>query len=235
MTGRDLISASLRKIGALASGDAIPANDASDGLSELNRMIASWSTEGLLIYAKIRETLALTPGTATYSMGTGATLNTTRPMRIESASIMIGTIEYPLEVITDSQYAAIQTKSIQGVPTSVYPEGTYPNETLNFYPIPNSNYSFIPYSWKALSSVASLDTVLSFPPGYEDALVYNFAMRLAPEYGKQPDALVAQIASESKAGIKRMNHRPELLRCDDAIVKPGIHGRDSSRFITGVY
>ena len=38
-------------------------------------------------------------------------------------------------------------------------------------------------------------------PGYEEALVYNGAIRLAPEYGKSAPGEIVIIAKESKANI----------------------------------
>lgn len=228
MTGLDLVSASLRKIGALASGEDPDSSSSNDALAELNRMIDTWSTQGLLIYSKVRETFTLSGGTSTYSMGTGATLNTTRPMRIVDAAISISGLEYPMRIITVDEYARIRLKSIQGIPGYLYPEGTYPNETLNLYPVPTTDYTLVTYSWKPLASVSALTTVLSFPPGYEDALIYNLALRLAPEYGKPLDQAIIALAESTLGSIKRMNSKPQFLYADNALVQMGSNGRPMS-------
>ena len=79
MTGRDLVSASLRLIGVVASGETPASSEATDGLSALNLLISSWSTDGLLIYAITAETpLTLTAGDGSYTMGTSGDF-TNRP------------------------------------------------------------------------------------------------------------------------------------------------------------
>jgi len=228
MTGQDLVSASLRKIGVLASGETADSASSTDALNELNRMLATWSTEGLLVYSKVRETFTLSGGLGSYSMGTGATFDTTRPIKIVDAAISISGLEYRMRIITVDEYARVTLKGLQGIPGYLYPEGTYPNETLNFYPVPTTGYTFVCYSWKPLASVASTNSTVSLPPGYEDALVYNLAVRLAPEYGKSLDPVVAETALATKASIKRINSKPQFLYADNALVQMGANGRPMS-------
>lgn len=232
MTGRDLISAQLRKINALAPGESIDAQEAMDGLAETNRMLSSWSNEGLLIYAITAESpIALTPGDATYTLGTSGDI-TTRPQKIEKAVIRDGSYDLsPMRILTLDEFSAIPNKSAQSTyPYSIYDDGGYPLRTITLYPVPSAAKQLVLFTKRPLTEIASLSTELSFPPGYEDALVYNGAIRLAPEYEKQVSAEVAKIASDALAGIKRANHRPALLRCDDAVV--GCGGFD---ILTGGY
>lgn len=223
MTAREIVSAALRKIGALASGETASAADANDGLSELNRMIGSWSTDGLLIYAKTADSLTLVAGTASYTMGTGGTFSTTRPQEILEALIRDSSnSDYPLTLRTLSEYASIGTKSSQSsLPTDLYEDGGYPLRTLTLYPVPSSAYTLIVYSLKPLTSVSTLDTTISLPPGYDDALIYNLAVRLAPEYGKTVSDVVSLMAVETKAGAKRSNERQAFLKVDSALVPRG--------------
>lgn len=222
MTGRDLITASLRLIGVLAPGESLEASEATDGLASLNRMVSSWSTERLLVFANVREEFTLTPGVQTYSIGVGATFNTARPQQIEAAGIEVQsapTAEHPVKILTMREWAKITDKETQAsIPTGVYPEGTYPNETLNVYPVPAEAHKLVIYSWKPLTAIYTLDTAVSFPPGYEEALIYNHALRLAPEYGRMVPDAVALVAQESKANLKRMNQGPRYLRSDTALL-----------------
>lgn len=224
MTGRDLIAASLRLIGAYASGETPSADESTDGLNALNRMIDGWSTQSLLIYTIPRETFSFTASKGSYTMGSGGDFNTARPLKIKNAVLVIPTttpnIERPIEIVNRDEYAAIIQKAYSSqIPLFMYPEGSYPLETLNFWPVPSdSSYSVGLYSWKQLSTVATLDTSLSFPPGYERALVYNLAVEIAPEYGKAPPEIVLATAEESKGDIKRLNADVHhLLRVDPAL------------------
>lgn len=231
MTGRDVVSASLRKIGALASTETLAASEATDGLSELNRMIANWSTEGLAIFTRTREELVMTPGTAAYTMGAAGTFSSTRAIRLVEALIRdeSNDIEHPVSILALSEWASIHNKDTQApYPRSLYADGGYPLETVTLYPVPSAAHKLVLYSEKPLSSITTLDTTVSLPPGYEDALVYNLAVRLAPEYGKQVAEIVVMIANETKANIKRANRKTAVLACDEAVA-----GRTTFNIYTG--
>lgn len=224
MTGRDLITASLRLIGAVAPGESVAASEATDGFAALNRMISSWSTESLLIYAKVRRVHTLTTGDQQYTVGpTGADFTAPRPLKVEEALIrdesQTPAIESPVRIVSLAEWTEILLKEFgNSTPTDVYFEGTYPSETLNLYPKPSANLKLVLWSHEPLTEIATLDTTIALPPGYEEALIYNLSIRLAPEYGKMvPDPVVA-VANESKASLKRMNHRPRYLRADEALL-----------------
>lgn len=222
MTGRDLVSASARLLGVLATGETLSAQEATDGLATLNRMLDSWSEEKLLVYARVREVFALTPGQSSRTLGTGGNFNTARPQAIAQARLLVNGLEYPVDILSEAEWAAIADKSVQTeIPTAIYPEGTYPLETVNIYPVPSAANSLVLYSWKPLSTVATLDTAISLPPGYERALVFNLAVDLAPEYGRPVPDRVDLVAARSLASIKRKNFRPSYLQIDGAIPARG--------------
>lgn len=226
MTGRDLLTASLRLIGALAPGEPIQAQEATDGLAAINRMIDSWSNEDLLIYSNTRESFPLTPGVQTYTIGVGGTFNTSNPQRF--TSVMLGitsvspTLEVPLRILSESEWSMIPEKGLSSsICTDVYFDGAYPLENINIYPIPTVANTLVIYSLKPLSTITTLDTVFTLPPGYERALVFNGAVELAPEYGRAITEIVMSTATESKSVLKRMNHRPNYLKVDPELVKGG--------------
>lgn len=222
MTGRDILSASLRLIGALASGESLEAAQATDGLAALNRMMANWSTESLLIYDKVRETFPTVASQQTYTMGVGGNFNTTRPLQIESALIQIaGTspaAELPLKILNLDEYSTIILKTLtSSIPQYIYTEGAFPLENVSLWPVPNSVQTLVLYSWKALSSWTTLSTDVSLPPGYDESIIYNLAIRLGPEYSRPISQEIMAIAMETKANLKRMNFRPDYLRVDSAL------------------
>lgn len=225
-TARDLLMSSLRLIGVLASGESLSSSEATDGLSALNNLLDSWSTENLLIPNKVREVFPLVPSQASYTMGTAGNFNTTRPMQIEEAFIQLTSsnpvIELPVRILTKEQFASILIKQLSStLPTDLYAEGTYPLETLNLWPVPSSVNNLVLYSSKPLAELTTLGTALSLPPGYERALRFNLALELSPEYGRAVPDVVALTASDSKANLKRQNAKPKYLRVDDALLARG--------------
>ena len=226
MTGREAVTASLRLIGAIAPGESVAASEATDGLDAMNRMLGGWSTEGLLINAETKNELTLVPGTASYTMGTGGTFNTSRPQQILQAILRKASggsnIDHPVRILTLSEWAEITQKGQSGqIPRSLYADGGYPLNTITLYPVPSEANTLIVYSLKPLSEISTLDTSISMPPGTDRAIIYNLAVELAPEYGRAVPDAVAMIAQDSKEGLKRMNQRPAYLTMDDAILGVG--------------
>jgi len=223
MTGRDLIAASLRLIGAIAPGETMTAAEASEGLASLNRLIASWSNDSLAAYVLPIEEFALTPGVASYTIGIGGAFNTTRPTKYNQATLKISNsgqaIEYALQKATLSEWAALRQKTIESdIPNTFYIDAGYPLDKILLYPVPAQPSSIVLYTQKILTEIATLDANIVFPPGYERALVYNFAIDISPEYGKSPSEIIVAVAIESKAAFKRTNHKELHLRVDAALV-----------------
>lgn len=221
----DLINSSMRLIGVLASGETLSANEATDALSTLNDMLGIWSNESLLIYARTNESFTLTPNQQSYTMGSGGNFNTTRPQKIENASITISngseSYDVPVELTNQDEWAEIQVKGISsGIPTRLFPLYTYPLATIYLWPLPNAANKLTLWSWKTLSNIPAISTAVDLPPGYSKAMKYNLALELAPEYGRPVDPIVLAEASESKAALKRMNARPQYLAMDEAVLAP---------------
>lgn len=222
MTGRDLISGALRLLGVLASGESPSASEATDGLSSLNDMLDSLSTERLMIPNTVREVFPLVGGQQSYTMGPAGNFNTTRPIRIESALIQVpngaSTLELPLKILTEDEYASLILKQLQSTyPQFIYSEGTFPLETISLWPVSQAANNLVLYSQKQLTDVTDLSATIVLPPGYNRALRYLLAVELAPEYGKQIPEAVAVVALESKSNIKRLNSKPKYLQVDNAL------------------
>lgn len=231
MTVRDLIKSSLRIIGAIASGETPSADESADALSTLNGILGSWSNQSLLVPSKAREVFTLVSGTSSYSMGTLGTFDTTRPIKILSASIInFGqAFETSIDVLNQQEWADVSTKSLSGAPTAIYAQGTYPLETINVYPVPQGADQLVLYSMKPLTSFASLNDEVTLPVGYDRALKYNLAVELAAEYGKQLSQEVLVIASESKSEIEALNSESVYLTSDAIFIN-----RNTFNIMTGV-
>lgn len=225
MTYLELISRSMRLIGVLASGETPSSPDANDAFTSLNAMLDNYSTQSLIVLSRVSESLSLVANQSVYQWGVGAPdFTTARPQKIEdinwSQTSGTTTVQLPIEIITQDQWAAIQSKTItSSLPTRMWPQYLYPYMKMNFWPVPSASGTVVVWSWKPLSAVATLGTTVALAPGYEDMLTYNLAIRLAPEYGKTPSEIVLALAISSKADVKRMNTQPLLMGCDDALMQ----------------
>lgn len=225
----DLITRGMQDLQVLQAGEVPSPEDAELCRVTLNDWIDSLATEHLSIYTNTRTVWTLTSA-ASYTIGTGATINTVRPVRPEDI-VNVGyqdTSLTPVQerllgpALTEDQYAGIAAKTF----TALYPLGFYYNPTfgssgfgtLTPYPIPTStSLQGVIYSPTPISEFAALTNTVALPPGYRRFLRTNVAVELAPAFvGALVPPTLMQAATESKANIKRANYRLSDLSCGDA-------------------
>lgn len=210
-TARQIVRKALQKIGVLVKSEEPSADEANDGLDSLNQLLDSWANDSAVIPNRTWETFPLVGGQSTYTMGVGQTFNTVRPTKIISGYIRNGTVDTPITIIGDTAYNSIGFKGITGLPGFLNYDGANPTDNIRLYPVPSTAYSLFLLTEKPLSGIATLDTNLVLPPGYDRALIYNLATELAPEYGQQPDQSVFKIAAESLGMIRMTTIRDRSM------------------------
>lgn len=208
-TAADLIARSLRLLHQIGSGQDPTSDETTDGLEALNAMMSSWNNEGLLCYARQEESLTLSDGDSSYTIGSGGDLSTTRPVVIEAAWIVDDDVSYPVRIIEEAEYAAIQDKTTESDwPNRILYRPSMATGTILVYPVPNATRTLKLLTRVPIASFSLSTDTVSLPPGWERALAYNLALEIAPEYETEPSQAVINMARESKAGIKRINSRP---------------------------
>jgi hypothetical protein len=197
----EIITGACRLLQVLRKGETLSSGEGQEGLSALNEMIGSWGNSALLVPSRVTESFAVSSAVS-YTIGTGGVLNTTRPTKIISAYFTSGGLDYPMEYISEEEYANITLKEI----TSPFPQyftytNAFPLGTIKVYPALGSSATLNILSEKPLTEFTTLFTEASLPAGWVRALRYNLAVDLAPEYGKEPSAAVIAIATQSKQAI----------------------------------
>lgn len=201
-TARDLIEDAAAEIGVFASDSALSDADAQIMLRRLNRMMDSWSAEGLAVYERYDESLTLSAGVASYST---ALLAGGRPVRVDGVTVTVGGVDYDMRMVSKANYDEIGYKSVAGIPDMCYVQMGMPDATLYFYPAPSAAYTAKVTVWRRMPNGMALTTTVSLPPGYEEAIVTNLAVACAPMFGASPQSATVENARESKATIKRNN------------------------------
>jgi hypothetical protein len=223
ITALDLIKVALRQINALATGEQPTADEAQDSLAALNRMLGSWNNNGLIPYTTAINTYPLALAQTSYTLGAGGNLSGVRPQRIEQANVVLQSgLREPLRLLNDEEWSQIKLQSVgSAIPRQMYADGGYPLRRLYFYPYPNAPCSLELYTWQALDKFAALTSAVVLPDGYEEAIITNLAKRLAPEFGTQVSAGVAQLAAESLMAIESLNAPTPQMTVDSAIFSTG--------------
>lgn len=205
MTGTEVITAAFQELGIIVSGGTPNTNDLTWGLGKLNRMLKSWSTDGINLHYRIEESFSLVSGTPSYTIGSGATFDTERPLAIERAFIRISGHDYPLGIRPISEYWSLSEKSTQDRPVKLYYDPTYSLGTIYFYYTPDSAYALHLISQKPLLTYVSAATEISLPGEYEDMLVLNLALRLASRYGKAISRELRLDAQNALGNVRALN------------------------------
>ena len=201
-TARKIIKKALQKNGVLTKNETPSGDEASDGLESLNSLISSWSNDSLLIYARLSENFPLVSVKATYTIGPGGDFDTVRPTQILSAFTRIGSIDYKIDIIKETDFDAITQKNISStIPDVMFYNADSPLGSLTIYPVPVSGDLYL-RTEKPLTEFTSLDTDLDLPPGWERALIYNLAVEIGSEYGQPIDQVTFNIANDSLNKIK---------------------------------
>lgn len=223
-----IIASALRLIGVLASGELIPIEEANDGLNVLQQMLDAWNAERLTIFTTPSQDFAFTLGQQSYTLGIGGNFDVARPPKITGMSAILlqpnplNPIEIPIVMYSAEQWQnEIPVKVVNSTfPQICYDDGGFPLRTLNFWPIPQLQQNNVRiYGWQGLGLPTTLQSVLSFPPGYAQAFRYNLAVLLAAEFAAPVSPTVQAIAIESLARVKTMN-APELGLRSDLIANP---------------
>lgn len=232
-TVRDLITGSLRDLGALGVAEVASADEANDALMVLNQMLGIWQTESLMVYSRTEQNFPYISGQRTYTVGPGGDLNIPRPIRIDAAYARNPQLnDLDIYVCKSFQdYADIVSKGAQStLITAIYYDPTYPLGTLYVWPIPSdSSYSLVLWLWGVLSTYTSVNNVVSLPPGYELAIRANLAVHLSPRYGRPVSNELAMMANQSKAQLKRTNVDVPTMGFDRSLGGSGI----SFNYLTG--
>ena len=221
-TAFDQIKASLRLIGQLAEGEEPSPQAAQDALSAMNQMIDSWNTERLAVFCTEDQVFNWPPGEITRTLGPSGNFVGNRPVLIDDATYFRDAstnVSYGIKLINQQQYDGIAVKTV----TSTYPQvmfvnNTFPDITMTIYPQPTRVLEWHFVSVQQLDKPATLNTVLSFPPGYLRAFKYNLAMEIANEFGVEPMPQVQRIAMTSKRNLKRINNPDDVMSMPYSLV-----------------
>jgi len=218
--GQDLIYPALRKAGVTLGPGRTPSDAQNqDGLDELNRLVGSLNCDRLFIFTVGQYKYPLS-GAKTYTIGVDpagvltADLVGPRPHRLVRANIIysIPPIRRPLAILTDLQWSQIRVQDLaNAIPYAIYDDYAYPLSTLYLYPQPVPGYVLELYQWTNVPRFVTVDDQVSLPPGYDDAIVLNLAVRLAPQFQRPVDPDVRRDAQLSLMRVESINAPRPIL------------------------
>lgn len=211
-TANTLIKAALRSIGAIATGETPTADELADGLEALKFMLRHWSDNNVRLWFISQDTVTLN-SSEYYTIGSGGTVNTVRPETIKGGFIRDSSgVDSPLHIADEARYRGLILKSLSGTAEFVWYNPEYPLGKLYFWPR-GSGTAYID-SLKGLTEPSLITSTIAFPPGYDEGIKYNLALRLALEYGKEPSMLVIALAKSGLQTIESKNFNMQMNAAD---------------------
>jgi hypothetical protein len=184
-----------------------------DAIDELNRLAGSLDCDPLFIYGLDNLQLPLEAGRKSYTIGidpAGAVIadwDVPRPQMIAIANVIAGSenVRYPLTIYTPQVWADISIQDSPAIPQGIYNDRAVPLSTISVYGQPGESMLLELYTWHLITSFAALTDAVVLPPGYEDALVLNLAVRLAPHFQRAVDPNVRADAQTSLMRLESIN------------------------------
>jgi hypothetical protein len=207
MTILELLKSSLRLIQVLAPGRAPNASETTDALTVLNAMLRSWATNSLIVPATARAEYELAAA-ASYTIGAGGDIDADRPVKITAAAQLLNGEEIPIKVFDHEKAPYL---------AGLYYSAGWPLGTLTTFPEWTEGKTLVLYTREVFAEIDDTSDDVEFPPGYEDAIRYNLAVRMAPEWGKVAQPIVADMARISLAEIMSANLPQRELTLDAGI------------------
>lgn len=212
-----MITDALAEIGVIGEGETPNASMVDFSMRILNRMLASLSNIAEFAYFAATESRTLT-GESSFTIGPTGDVVSERPIAVETATVVVDDITYPVKVIDNERYDNITYKSLAGAYTeAVYYDGTYPNGTVYVYPICSGatlNLSVLNNVKQFANELVQID----MPDGYEDAIVLNLALRLARPYGRDVSKDLKMDAVKAMTLVKRTNTAIPTMDLPDAVM-----------------
>lgn len=221
-TAGALITSSLRLIGAIATGETPTAAELNDGISSLNDLLENWSTQNLAMYGSAVETFPTVANQALYTIGPAGNWNTVRPVRITDAYCNFNGVDFPVDIIGQTQYDDIGLKTQQQpIIEKLLYVNSNPLGLITLWPVPSGIVSITLNTDRVLTNVTDQSTAMVFPPGYMLPMRYMLGILLAPDYGRTITPEIAGVAQTSFAALKRANKVRRVMTFDGALVDSG--------------
>lgn len=217
-----LITSSLKLATILSELEDPTAAMQQDCLGILNNLLDRWKAESLSCHAYKDDTFTWPSGESTRTIGPTGDFVTQRPVQIlESSYYVWQRLSYPLIPITQLQYDSIVLKDLQvPIPQWLYVNMTEPNLTMKLYPIPSQPIECHFMSPIGVAGPVSLSDILSGPPGYSSAYLYNLTVEICAFFGINPQPKVESMSVQTKKVIKRLNSAThnQIMSMPSAIV-----------------
>lgn len=212
----EIITRALRIVGAIGQGETPSTETIAEANITLNHLVKEWQADGMQLWKISEIAVTYTATNASYTIGTGLTINTTAPNKIFQAWNRNTTskLDQPIILLTRQEYEMLGNKTSPGTPNQLFyqtpgsPTGGTPaiGGTLIYYPVPDTNAASTLTGY--VTGILPLDDFLAstdlpdFPSYYYNALTWGLADQIGYEYGL-PFQLLSMINKKADAHLEK--------------------------------
>ncbi len=188
LTRNGLIEMAVRKLGVVADGQTLSTENYTNGSAALNTLLGAFRTLGMPLWARQSYDLTLTAGTSSYNIGSSQTLNTPYPLKLLQAyrTDSNNSSKVQLEIIPDYNFNRLPTGS-SGYPIQISYTPKVNLGVIKLWPTPDAtavaNTTVTIVYQRPMEYMSSSTDTFDIPEEWLEAVVYNLAVRLAPEWG----------------------------------------------------
>lgn len=248
-TALNLIEDAMIEIGIKAPGDPVDADVGQWAFRKLNDLIDTWQVMRNKVYSYQFVVYTLVPGVNPILLGPSPAANwkiPQRPVRIESAALLLNfqtPVDIPINIRDKDWWALNQVKNIQtNVPTDLYPDYTWPDLSLYFWPVSNANNQVRLQFWGVIQQFASINDPVggpsgpgTLPQGYRNALKLTLAELLCPGSKIEVPTTLVSAAAIARAAIEGQNSQSPRISLQDSGMPKSGKTKGDWNWMTGNY
>jgi len=232
-TVRSICTDALTEIGVLGEAEVMTAAQGQLALLRFQNQIDAWAADRLTLSVQSRTLITWPASTSSQTIGPLGDINVQRPVWVNSFTYVIpgtnpGVESEPLGPMDDDSYASQSIKELSSaLPQQFYYQTSIDTllGTLILWPVPSQELTMYLYAPQAVGVPVDLDSILLGPPGYQEAFMYQLAIRMARPFGRAavlPD--LRADATRAFARMKSQNVDPGLLGMDGAATMGTVGG-----------
>jgi hypothetical protein len=183
-----VITGALRKLAALPQGGTPNAFQISDANESLNALIKAFHADGMPVWKITSTDFTVTEDENTYTIGPTGDIVAVQPLKVIQA---LYTVEdgsgIPMNVYNRYDFNLLPVTDVTGTPVTLYYQPLVDSGIIKLWPTPDDSTTVITIHYQApYEDMDSSSNSFDFPNYWIQALIYNLAWSMAPEYGIPP-------------------------------------------------
>ena len=217
-TASSIVRRALRLISAIDPAEAVPAQDMQDGIASLNNLGQRWLANGLIAAwtdVSLPTDSVVTPAAANDALSYALALKVAPEYGIQVSDVVIAQAEEEKRLLWRDRLATADT-TVNGVILRalriISSPGVTPDSVSFSSALVTLNAMLAEWHEAAIGlpdySVTGLADTLASDAGDREAIAYQLAIRLAPEYGAELSPLAMQAANDSMNRLRLRYFQP---------------------------